>query len=115
MIQMVFNIIGTALKKKNNVTLLAKQEEEVWWQGFAFVFGGRSSLVFIKSRQNHKDCIQQLKIELLRYVSDYGLENWMYQQDGYSIHTAQRVKKWFDDNNVQVLPWSAKSPVSLED
>ena len=34
----------------------------------------------------------------------------MYQQYGYSIHTSQRAKKWFDDNNVQILPWPAKSP-----
>ncbi|GBM46774.1 Transposable element Tc3 transposase [Araneus ventricosus] len=33
-------------------------------------FGGRSSLVFIKGRQNHKDYIQQLETELLPYGSD---------------------------------------------
>ena len=41
--------------------------------------------------------------------SDYGIENWMYQQEGHSIHTTQRVKKRFDYKNVQVLPWPAKS------
>ena len=34
----------------------------------------------------------------------------MYQQDESSIYTVQRVKKCFDDKNVQVLPWTAKSP-----
>ena len=47
---MVFNTIGTALNGKNNITLLAKKEEEVWWYDFAFGFSGRSSLVFIKHR-----------------------------------------------------------------
>ena len=75
MIKMVFNFVGTALKKKNNVTLLAKKEEEVWWHGFTFSFGSRSSLVFIKGRQNHKDYVQQLEIELLPYGFDYGGEN----------------------------------------
>ena len=75
MIQMVFNITDTALKKKNNITLLAKKEEEVWWHGFTFGFGCRSSLVFIKGRQNHKDYIPQLEIELLPYESDYGGKN----------------------------------------
>ena len=90
---MVFSIIGTALKKKNNVTLFSKKEEEVWWYGFTFIFGGRSSLVFIKGRQNHKDYISQLEIELLPFESYYGGENGIDQQDGYSIQTAQRVKK----------------------
>ena len=52
---MVFNVTGSPLKKKNNVTLLAKKEEEVSWHGFTFVFGCRLSLVFSKGRQNHKD------------------------------------------------------------
>ena len=39
--------------------------------GFAFGFGGRSSLVFIKGRQYHKNYIQQLEIEPLPYRSDY--------------------------------------------
>ena len=88
MIQMTFNTICTAINKKNNISLLAKKEEEVWWFGFVFGFGGRSSLVFNKGRQNHKDYVQQLQIELLLYGLDYGEENWMCQQDGSSIHTA---------------------------
>ncbi|GBN49211.1 Transposable element Tc3 transposase [Araneus ventricosus] len=79
----------------------------VW---LAVGFGGRSSLVFIKGRQNHKDYIKQLETELLPYGSDWGGENWIHQQDGASIHSAQGVKKWLDDNNVQVFPWPAKSP-----
>ncbi|GBN35344.1 Transposable element Tc3 transposase [Araneus ventricosus] len=79
----------------------------VW---LAVGFGSRSSLVFIKGRQNHKDYIKQLETELLPYGSDWGGENWIHQQDGASIHSAQGVKKWFDDNNVQVFPWPAKSP-----
>ncbi|GBM75952.1 Transposable element Tc3 transposase [Araneus ventricosus] len=79
----------------------------VW---LAVGFGGRSSLVFIKGRQNHKDYIKQLETELLPCGSDWGGENWIHQQDGASIHSAQGVKKWLDDNNVQVFPWPAKSP-----
>ena len=87
MIQMSFNFTGTALNKKNNITLLAKKEDEVWWYIFAFGFNDRSSLVFIKDRQYYKDYIQQLESELLSNRSNYGGENRIYQQDGYSIHT----------------------------
>ena len=82
--------MGTALNKKNNVTLIAKKEEEVRWYNFTFGFSCRLSFhqVFIKGRKNCKDYVPQLEIELLSYESDYGGEIWMYQQDGYFIHTA---------------------------
>ena len=93
MIQMVFNITDTALKKKKNITLFAKKEEEVSWRGFTFGFGCRSSLVFIKDRQNHKNYMQQLETELLPCGYDWGGENWICQTDGAFIHTAQSIKK----------------------
>ena len=53
--------------------------------------GGRSSSVFIKGKQNHKDYVQQLEAEFLPYRSDCRGENWIYQRDGSSIRTFQRV------------------------
>ena len=41
-------------------------------------FGDRSSLVFIKGWQYHKDYIQQLETELLPHGSDYWGKNWIY-------------------------------------
>ena len=58
MIQMAFNVIGYVLNNRDNITLLARKEEEVWWYGFAFGFSIRSNIVFIKGRQYHKDYIQ---------------------------------------------------------
>ena len=36
-VQMAFNIIGTAWNKKDNITLLAKNVEEVWWYDLQLV------------------------------------------------------------------------------
>ena len=44
----------------------------VW---LAVGFGGRSNLIFIKFRQNHKDYVQQLETEFLPHGSDWGGEN----------------------------------------
>ena len=54
-VQMAFNVIGTAWNKKNSITLLAKKGggNLIVWLDVGF--GDRSSLVFIKDRQNHKD------------------------------------------------------------
>lgn len=35
---------------------------------------------------------------------------WIFQQDGATAHTAKSVKVWFNDQNVTVLDWPAKSP-----
>ena len=86
---MAFSIIGFAWNKKNNIIQLAKKEKDVWCM--ACCFGGKSSFVFIKGRQNCKDYIQQLKTELLPYGSDWGGENCIHQQDGAFIHTPQRI------------------------
>lgn len=79
----------------------------VW---LAVGYGGSTSLVFLNGRQKHTDYIQVLNSELLPYGSDLGGEEWKFQQDGASIHTATGVKNWFQTNNVDVLPWPAKSP-----
>ena len=35
---------------------------------------------------------------------------WIFQQDCATCHTAKSVKKWFEEEDITVLPWPAKSP-----
>jgi len=37
-------------------------------------------------------------------------EEWIYQQDNAPCHKAKKVTEWFKENNIQVLPWPARSP-----
>ena len=36
--------------------------------------------------------------------------NMIYQQDNAPAHTANLVKAWFRDNNIEKLDWPAQSP-----
>ena len=36
--------------------------------------------------------------------------NCVFQQDNASCHTSKKVKKWFEDNNIEVMPWPGNSP-----
>ena len=35
---------------------------------------------------------------------------WYFQQDNDPKHTSKNAKKWFEDNDIQVLSWPAQSP-----
>ena len=37
-------------------------------------------------------------------------EERIFQQDNDPKHTSYRAQKWFEDHNIQVLPWPAQSP-----
>lgn len=36
--------------------------------------------------------------------------NFIYQHDNSSIHTSAVVRQWIEENNLQILPWPARSP-----
>lgn len=37
-------------------------------------------------------------------------DDFIFQQDNASVHTSKFTKKWFQDHNIEVLDWPAKSP-----
>ena len=58
--------------------------------------------------QRYKDI---LDINLWGLITKYfPSEDYLFQDDGASVHTAKLVKDWKDDHNLKTLPWPAKSP-----
>ena len=37
-------------------------------------------------------------------------EERIFQQDNDPKHISKKATKWFEDNNIQLLPWPAQSP-----
>jgi hypothetical protein len=53
-----------------------------------------------------------LQDDLLATVEFHGLwrDEFCSQQDNDPKHTSQRARKWFQDNDINVLKWLAQSP-----
>ena len=75
----------------------------------AIGYYGRSNIKFITS-MNAARYINILEEQLPQYASTIACENYIFQHDNASVHTAKLVKQYFRDQNIQVLPWPARSP-----
>ena len=76
----------------------------------AFCEKGKTRMAFLSGKQNALKYTETLRDYLLPFVADNLTGSWIFQQDNASIHTAVVTKKWFEANNIDVMPWPARSP-----
>ena len=76
----------------------------------AFSFNGTTDIAFLEGKQTSIDYVEVLNSHLLPIAETLGGPNYVYQQDNAPIHTSKLTKKWFADNNVNVMVWPARSP-----
>jgi hypothetical protein len=71
--------------------------------GICNIYTGRiNQFVYINTLENNL----LPSVELLFEPDD----PWIFQQDGAPAHTARSVNEWFNEQNIEVLPWCARSP-----
>ncbi len=76
----------------------------------AMSYFGLSDLCVINGGMNLECYCDVLSRFLLPYAEQECPEDWIFQQDNASVHRSKDTKEWLADNNVDVLPWPAKSP-----
>lgn len=58
--------------------------------------------------ENYRQVLEHIMLPSVRSI--YPNNSFIYQQDNCPVHTANVVKDWFHNNNVEVLPWPSISP-----
>ena len=76
-----------------------------------FSSSGTGNLVKVQGIMRKEDYLRILHENVKESAENLQLgHNWKYQQDNDPKHTAKVVKKWFKDNDVNVLEWPSQSP-----
>lgn len=83
--------------------------------GGVMVWGGvgyrqRTNIRFVSGRMNSNDYLKLVDEEVIHSTNDRFGNNYIFQQDNAAIHTARKVKEYFERNSVQTLDWPALSP-----
>lgn len=72
---------------------------------------GLSKLHFIEKSVNSQKYQEILEKTLLPFLEDNHSDgNCVFQQDGASCHTSKSTTAWLDQQNFEILPWTANSP-----
>ena len=75
-----------------------------------FSFHGLGRLVFIDPPLSSIDYQLILVQNLISSSQLMGLRSFIFQQDNAPIHKSKRIKEYFLENNIEVLPWPPLSP-----
>lgn len=107
---------GTVIRKKCEAFFPECLKRTVKFPSSIMVWGCMSSkgvgkLCFINGTVNAVKYQEILEKELIPSVQTmYPNEEYLFQQDGASCHTAKSTSVWFQNHEMEVLPWPSSSP-----
>lgn len=76
----------------------------------AFYDNGKLPICFVSGRMNSQYYINLLEEVLITFLDENNEEQLIFQQDNASIHASRQTKRWFEENNIEVLSWPPCSP-----
>lgn len=76
----------------------------------AISYSGKIWLRFPRGKINSGDYVGMLGSVFDEIENEFSNGTFIFQQDGAPIHTSQETRKWFDENNVELLECAAQSP-----
>src|SRR5438270_911855 len=78
------------------------------WGGFGI--NGTTPLAMTSTRMDSEQYQDILKNNLLPNGTKLGGRGWVFQQDNAPIHTSKSTTSWFQQKNVRLMGWPARSP-----
>lgn len=75
-----------------------------------FSYHGVGPVVLIQGNMDQHQYVSILQNHMLPYAEENIPLRWVFQQDNDPKHTSRTAKKWFSDNEIQVMEWPAQSP-----
>ena len=77
----------------------------------AGIFDGLTDLAFLQGKQKSADyIIKGLENNLLSFAERMYGANYVFQQNNAPIHTYKLTRTFFQERNINILSWPARSP-----
>ncbi len=76
----------------------------------AFCATGKLSVVFCDTNVNSTAYTQILQENLLLFAANQFCGNFLFQQDNAPVHKSWLLMEWFNQHNIQLVPWPARLP-----
>lgn len=78
------------------------------WAGIGYF--GKTNIKFINGRMNSAQYVNLIKEQINDHAERISGPDYIFQQDNAAVHTSRLVQSYFNENNISVLPWPARSP-----
>ena len=77
------------------------------WVGIGYF--GKTSIKFIDGRMNSVRYINLIEEQINNHAERISGTDYIFQKDNVSVHTSRLVQSYFNENNISILPWPARS------